>query len=76
MVPLQKNWPAGLLVFLLCGPSRSGEFDLLVDELAIVYYFDKFRVRDFLSAGVKTRRLKSDVEALPFTRSFARIEAW
>src|SRR5207244_4975091 len=74
MIPLQPDRPLGFL-FVPAASSRASQFDIFVNNFAIVHNFYHRRVRDFLALAVKARSFEGDVECLPLARWFAGIDA-
>src|ERR1039458_8556781 len=74
VVPLEPDRASRLLV-LGHRPARGAvEFDVFVDDLAVVEELHNSRVGDLLAAGVESWRAERDVEALPFAGRLAGID--
>src|ERR1039458_10006825 len=76
VIPLQPDRAGRLLVLGYWPAGRTAEFDVFMDELAVVHELHNLRVGDLLAAGVKAWRAEGDVECLPLAGRLAGVDAW
>src|SRR5437868_3346694 len=74
MVALQPDRTGRLFAFPAAA-SWAGEFDIFVDELAVVNHFYHPGIGGFLSVLIKTGRAEGDVKGLPLAGRLAGIDA-
>src|ERR1035437_4271413 len=75
VMSLQPDRAGWLLVLGYWTAGRAAEFDVFMDELAVVRELNNLRIGDLPAAGVKAWRAEGDVEGLPLAGRLAGVDA-
>ena len=75
MISLEQDRAGRLFLLRKSAAGRAGEFDIFVDDLAVVNHFHHFRILGLFAVGIEARRAEGDVESLPLACQLAGVDA-
>src|ERR1039458_4771549 len=75
VVALQPDGAGRLFALGYWTAGRPAEFDVFMDELAVVHELNNLRIGDLLAAAVKAWRAEGDVECLPLAGRLTGVDA-